>query len=250
MNSKTLYILPNALTTLNLFAGFLSVIYSIQNHFVVAAYAIIVAAFFDLLDGRIARLTKSTSAFGAEYDSLCDLVSFGIAPSLLLYQLSLHQIGRFGWLSCFFLVACGAIRLARFNVKEEPEGSKHFRGLPIPLAAGIVASAVLAYHKLTMDFALQLNTAIPSLILCFLLGVVMISNIKYRNFKDVDFKKKWPARYLAFFILLIIAISYSPEIMLFCFFLLYTILGIVFGALHTGKKILQNKTKPTTTECH
>lgn len=244
MNSKTLYILPNALTTLNLFAGFLSIIYSIQGNFVIAAYAIIAAAFFDLLDGRVARLTKSTSAFGAEYDSICDMASFGIAPSLLLYQLSLHQLGRIGWLSCFFLVACGAIRLARFNVKEETEETKHyFQGLPIPLSAGIIASAVLAYYKMNADFFINFNIAIPSLILCFILGLVMISNIKYRNFKDLDLKKKWPARYLAFFILLIIVISYSPEFMFFFFFLLYTFLGIILGAMSTGKKILKYKPK-------
>lgn len=242
MKSKTLYILPNALTTLNLFAGFVSVIYSIQNDFIIAAYAIVIAAFFDLLDGRLARLTNSTSAFGAEYDSLCDLVSFGLAPSLLLYQFSLFQIGRIGWLSCFFFVACGAIRLARFNVQPEQEESKHhFQGLPIPLAAGIIASAVLTYHKLNVDFLINFNIILPSLILCFMLGLVMISNIKYRNFKDLDLKKKWPARYLAFFILLIILISYSPELMLFGFFFLYTLLGIVLGAMHTGKKILKHK---------
>lgn len=244
MKSKTLYILPNALTTLNLFAGFISIIYSIQNNFVIAAYAIIVAAFFDLLDGRVARLTKSTSAFGAEYDSLADLISFGLAPSLLLYQLSLNQMGRIGWLSCFFFVACGAIRLARFNVQDEQEELEHhFRGLPIPLAAGIVASAVLTYHKMNADFLLRFNIMIPSLILCFVLGLVMLSNIKYRNFKDLDLKKRWPARYLAFFLLLIILISYSPEFMLFFFFLLYTVLGIILGAMKKGKKILQHKSK-------
>ncbi|MBE8221355.1 MAG: CDP-diacylglycerol--serine O-phosphatidyltransferase [Bdellovibrionales bacterium] len=248
MNSKTLYILPNSLTTLNLFAGFLSVIYSIQGNFIIAAYAIIAAAFFDLLDGRVARLTKSSSAFGAEYDSLCDLVSFGMAPSLLLYQISLHQLGRIGWLSCFFLVACGAIRLARFNVKKETdEHDRHFQGLPIPLAAGIIASAILAYHKVSTDFLLNFDIVMPSLALCFVLGIVMISNIKYRNFKDLDLKKRRPARYLAFFILLIIVIGYSPELMFFFFFLLYTILGIIFGAMNTGKKILNHKSKKQIT---
>lgn len=237
MRLKTLYILPNALTTLNLFAGFVSIIYSIQFNFVIAAYAIVLAAFFDLLDGRVARMTKSTSAFGAEYDSLCDLVSFGLAPALLLYQMALHPLGRFGWLSAFFFLACGAIRLARFNVQGATEElDQHFQGLPIPLAAGIIASAVLTYQKIPFNFKLY----IPALILCFVLGLIMVSNIKYRNFKNLSLKKRWPSYYLSFFVLLIISISYLPEISLFIFFLFYTLLGIVLGFVRKSKQIINH----------
>src|SRR5471030_2470512 len=138
------YILPNLLTTGNMFFGFYSMIQSLSGNFTMAAYAIIWAAVFDTLDGRVARLTRSTSKFGMEYDSLSDLVSFGVAPAILLYQWALKPFDRLGWLACFLFLACGALRLARFNVQVASIEKKYFQGLPIPMAAGIVATSVMA----------------------------------------------------------------------------------------------------------
>ena len=128
-----IYILPNLMTTANLFCGFFSIIHSIKGDFKYASIAIVVAAIFDMLDGRLARLTRATSKFGAEYDSLCDLVSFGLAPGLLLYLWALSPFGRLGWIACFLMVACGALRLARFNVQAGVVEKNYFQGLPIPM---------------------------------------------------------------------------------------------------------------------
>ncbi len=148
-----IYVLPNLLTTMNMFFGFFAIIYSINGNFIYAAYAIVAAAVFDSLDGRVARATNSMSRFGAEYDSLSDLVSFGVAPSIMLYLWSLEPFGRVGWLACFFYVACGALRLARFNVQSGSVEKAYFQGLPIPMAAGIAASSVLAFEDLELDAA-------------------------------------------------------------------------------------------------
>ena len=177
-----IYILPNLMTTGNLFSGFFAVIQSIKGNYLYAAYAIVVAAIFDQLDGRLARLTRSTSKFGAEYDSLCDLVSFGMAPGVMLFLWALQPFGRLGWMACFLFVACGALRLARFNVQANVVEKNYFQGLPIPMAAGIVASSVLAFQ----DLELEAFGNPWLLIMTTLLALVMVSNFRYRSFKDLD----------------------------------------------------------------
>src|SRR5688500_11117724 len=137
------YILPNLLTTGNLFFGFFAIMKALQGEFFWAGSAIIIAAVFDMLDGRVARLTKGTSEFGVQYDSLCDLVSFGAAPAIMMFQYGLNAFGRFGWVLCFLFMACGALRLARFNVQSSiGKASGDFTGLPIPMAAAVVATYV------------------------------------------------------------------------------------------------------------
>ncbi len=231
-----IYVLPNLVTTMNMFFGFFGIIRAVRGDYTVAAYAIVAAAVFDLLDGRVARITKTESPFGAQYDSLCDLVSFGISPALLLFLWSLQPFGRIGWLACFFYAACGALRLARFNVyaimtdndeiETEAESKSYFFGLPIPMAAGIVASAVMAFKDQEID-----PTGSPVILaITVLTGIAMVSNFPYRSFKDVDLKRSLPFVYLVLGVATLAFVAIRPEITLFFLFVSYAFLGLVVGA--------------------
>ncbi len=230
-----IYVLPNLITTANMFFGFFAIIRAIRGEYTIAAYALVAAAVFDLLDGRVARLTKSESSFGAQYDSLCDLVSFGIAPGLLLFLWALQPYGRIGWLACFFYVACGALRLARFNVyenmkqmtdyKNDDEDSAFFYGLPIPMAAGIVASAIIAFK----DLGLEASKSPIILAATIIAGISMVSNFPYRSFKDVDLRKSLPFHYLVTGVGIMVFVAIKPEITLFILFVSYASLGLLSG---------------------
>lgn len=237
-----IYVLPNLVTTGNIFFGFYAIIHAIKGEFQTAAYAIVAASIFDLLDGRLARLTRSTSKFGAEYDSLCDLASFGMAPAILLHQWALQPFGRLGWLACFLFATCGALRLARFNVQANVVEKNYFQGLPIPMAAGIVASSVLAFN----DLGLEASGNIGLLLMTYLLAFVMVSTFKYRSFKDLDLKERLPFRYLVLGVALIVVVAYRPEVNLFILFLTYAVLGAIFGIMGIGrnKKIKNNAYLP------
>lgn len=226
-----IYVLPNLLTTMNMFSGFLAIVYAIKGEFVIAAYAIVAAAIFDQLDGRVARLTHSMSKFGAEYDSLCDLVSFGVAPSVLLYLWALQPFGRIGWLASFLFTACGALRLARFNVQATIIEKAYFQGLPIPMAAGIVASSVLAFT----DLGIEPQGHWGLLAMTALLSLVMVSTFRYRSFKDIDLKERLPFTYLVAGVAILALIAIRPEVTLFILFLTYAVLGAVVGILRLGK---------------
>ncbi len=226
-----LYILPNLLTTTSMFFGYFGIISSINGLFTYSAYAIVAAAIFDQLDGRVARITGSTSSFGAQYDSLSDLISFGVSPALLLYLWALQPFGRVGWLASFIYVACTALRLARFNVQSVTVERKDFQGLPSPMAAGIVASSVLAFQDLQIEAARHWGL----LTMAFLAAFVMVSNFKYRSFKDLDFRKQVPFRYLVLGVLIIVLVASRPELMLFILFVTYGALGLVFGLFRFEK---------------
>lgn len=228
-----IYVLPNLITTGNLLCGFFAAVAAIKGEFLHAAYAIVAASFFDTLDGRLARLTRSTSKFGAEYDSLCDLVSFGMAPALLMYQWALQPFGRLGWVVCFLFCACGALRLARFNVQANVVEKNYFQGLPIPMAAGIVASSVLAFD----DLMLEANGNLWLLLMTILLAFVMVSTFRYRSFKDLDLKERLPFSYLVFGVGVLVIVALRPEVMLFVLFLSYATLGAVFGIFRLGKHV-------------
>lgn len=226
-----IYILPNLVTTCNMFCGFFAMIYTLKQNYTYAAYAIVVAAIFDLLDGRLARLTRSTSKFGAEYDSLCDVVSFGVAPGLLMFHWALQPFGRLGWMACFLFVTCGAIRLARFNVQVNIIEKNYFQGLPIPMAGGIVASSVLAFNEL--DWNPWANVLLLGMTM--LLAFVMVSNFRYRSFKDLDLKERMPFHYLIFGVSILFVVLLHPQVMIFVLFFAYAVLGAVFGVFKLGK---------------
>jgi len=229
--SMHIYLLPNLMTTGNLFFGFYSIILSLKGNFEYAAYAIVAAAIFDLLDGRLARLTRSTSKFGAEYDSLCDLVSFGMAPAFMMYLWALAPLGRIGWIASFLFLTCGALRLARFNVQANVIEKAYFQGLPIPMAAGIVASSILAFS----DLGWESRGSKLLLLMTILLAGVMISNFRYRSFKDLDLKQRLPFHYLVVGVLILSIVAYHPEVHLFLLFMSYAILGAVFGVMGWGR---------------
>jgi CDP-diacylglycerol--serine O-phosphatidyltransferase len=228
-----IYVLPNLMTTGNLFCGFFAIVQALKANYLFAAYAIVAAAVFDQLDGRLARLTRSTSKFGAEYDSLCDLVSFGVAPGIMLFQWALNPFGRLGWIACFLYVTCGALRLARFNVQANIVEKNYFQGLPIPMAAGIVASSILAFQ----DLELEALGNVGLLVMTILLALVMVSNFRYRSFKDLDLKERLPFRYLILGVGVIVVVALRPEVMLFVLFISYAILGAVFGVFKLGKNV-------------
>ncbi|MCS6838051.1 MAG: CDP-diacylglycerol--serine O-phosphatidyltransferase [Bdellovibrionaceae bacterium] len=241
--SIRIYLLPNLLTTGNIFCGFYSVILSIKGLFEWAAYAIVAASVFDMLDGRLARITRSTSKFGAEYDSMSDLVSFGFAPSLLLYLWALEPFGRLGWLSAFFFLACAALRLARFNVQSHVIEKAYFQGLPSPMAAGIIASSVLAFDSL--DIPSQGSYLL--LFMTLFLGVLMISTFRYRSFKDLDLKQRLPFKYLVAGVFIIAVVAYRPEVNLFLLFMTYAVLGAFFGVMGWGRtRLKRNPYLPKT----
>ena len=244
-----IYILPNLMTVANLFCGFISIIFSIQSEFKSAAIAVVIAAVFDQLDGRLARLTHATSKFGAELDSLCDLVSFGLAPALLMYLWALNPYGRVGMMASFLFVACGALRLARFNVQVGVVEKNYFQGLPIPMAAGILTSSYLAFDELEWSPDFWRGWLLFAMVV--VMAFVMVSNFRYRSFKDLDLKERLAFKYLVAGLVVLVAVALNPEIMLFVLFLTYGTLGAVFGVLQLGKKrklMKANAYAPESTE--
>jgi CDP-diacylglycerol---serine O-phosphatidyltransferase len=221
---RGIYILPNAFTSLNLFCGFISIVSAIDGRFEFAASAILVAVVFDSLDGKIARATNTTSQFGIEYDSLSDLVSFGLAPSLLMYMWVLKPMGRVGWLAAFLFTTCGALRLARFNTMAEETPSAHFLGLPIPAAAGMVCAAVLFCSKYSIP-----ATDMPVIFLLgiYFLSFLMVSTIKYESFKKAELFKKMKFNVLVGLILIFVMIAQKPQLFLFSLGLIYVTSGPV-----------------------
>jgi CDP-diacylglycerol--serine O-phosphatidyltransferase len=217
------HILPSVLTTANLFFGFYGIIAALREEFYHAAIAILVAVVFDGLDGKVARLTKTTSNFGVEYDSLADLLSFGVAPSLILYLWALEPVGRFGWIAAFIFLICGALRLARFNVQVGQSAGFHFTGLPIPAAAGMVASLIL----LSKDF-MSFAEPKPLIILGVACGLafLMVSNIKYRSFKNLRLKGR-PPNWLIVLAIPLLALILKPELLIFVLFVVYIVSGPV-----------------------
>ncbi len=211
------------LTICSLFSGFYSIISAINGHFFAAAIAIVVAAVFDGLDGRVARMTRSTSTFGMELDSLCDMVSFGVAPGLLAYLWALTPYGRYGWLAAFLYVATTALRLARFNSQTVASPSHDFTGLPCPAAAGMIATAVMfSTHVFKTTDTVQ---HISLLILVYLLSYLMVSTHRYLSFKHTEIAKEKRFQLIVGMILLMILLASEPPITLFVTALLYILSG-------------------------
>jgi CDP-diacylglycerol--serine O-phosphatidyltransferase len=219
---KGVYILPTLFTTGNLFCGFWAIISVFQEKFLYAAIAILLASIFDVLDGKVARLSGATTRFGVQYDSLADLLSFGIAPALLAFTWALRPYGRLGWLAAFFFVFCGALRLARFNVMSASGETKYFKGLPIPVAALTIALTILLYLRLIET---EWVKDIVILVMIYVLAFLMVSNIRYASFKELNLSKRKPFSIFIFVVLSMIIIAKEPIIVLFGFVLFYVFSG-------------------------
>ncbi|ROQ92338.1 CDP-diacylglycerol--serine O-phosphatidyltransferase [Desulfosoma caldarium] len=240
------YVVPNLFTTANLFAGFYGIVSSINGHYENAAIAILVSCVFDILDGKIARLTKATSRFGVEYDSLADLVAFGVGPGLLMHLWALKPFGRLGWLAAFLFVACGALRLARFNVQAGTGSKKYFTGLPIPGAACMVATTVLFLLKIKgSDFS---PVHIVFLLETYGLGFLMVSSIPYDSFKELEVVKGRPLPVLFVLVLLVTVVAAQPYMMLFILFTVYVLSGPVRYVYRKVKRVKTAENGPSAHE--
>ncbi len=218
------YLLPNLITTGSLFGGFYAIVAAINGNFEAAAIAILISLVLDGLDGRLARLTQTTSGFGLQYDSLSDLVAFGVAPALLVYLWALKPYGRFGWVAAFLFVVCGALRLARFNVQTGSIDPRYFNGLPIPAAATFVATGILFYHNLG-DWAPTRH--IYTLVMIYLLSFLMVSNLKFFSFKKPELFKRHPFQTLVALVLIFVVVATEPYIMGFVLSALYVASGVL-----------------------
>lgn len=216
---KGVYILPNLFTTAGLFLGVYAVIASSRGDFLVAAVSIVIAHLCDGLDGRIARLTNTTSQFGVEYDSLADLVAFGVAPGILAYRWALEPWGAWGWLAVSMFVACGALRLARFNVQSGHAEKRTFVGLPIPAAADMIAATVLLYYFFGGQGST--NKHLVLLLLVYGLALLMVSNVRYYSFKDIDLRARMPFYAVVGMIVLAMFVVAQPQILFFLGVLVY-----------------------------
>jgi len=236
---KGVYILPNLFTTGGLFAGFYSVIASLHGDFQIAALAILLAQVFDILDGRVARLTRTTSRFGIEYDSLSDLVAFGVAPGILVYCWALEPWHTWGWLAASLYVTCGALRLARFNVQYDNVEKRHFVGLPIPAAADVVASTVLLYYYFGGEGATHKHLIV--LLVIYALGGLMVSNIKYFSFKEVNIHKRQPFWLLVAGIFLLKLLIAEPQLFVFTGATLFAASGPARAVLVRARWLLRGR---------
>ncbi|HEY9072725.1 MAG TPA: CDP-diacylglycerol--serine O-phosphatidyltransferase [Desulfobaccales bacterium] len=219
---RGVFLLPNLITSGSLFAGFYAIIAAIDGRFYTAAWAIFIALVLDGLDGRIARLTKTTSGFGVQYDSLADLVSFGVAPSLLVYLWALKPYHQFGWVAAFLFIVCGALRLARFNVQQGSMDPRYFNGLPIPAAAMMIATSIAFYYEIG-EWAPQKHIYILATI--YLLSFLMVSNVKYVSFKKVELFRRHPFHTLVGLVLVCVVIAANPDIMGFLVMVIYVASG-------------------------
>src|SRR5262245_19222882 len=233
---RGVYILPNLFTTAGLFAGFYGIIATFNQEYRQAAIMILVSQLCDALDGRVARLTHSTSSFGIQYDSLADLVPFGVSPGILVYTWALQPWGRWGWLAATLYVTCGALRLARFNVQIASVEKRHFVGLPIPGAADVIAVTVLLYYYFGGEG--ETNKHISMLLVIFAMAGLMVSEIRYYSFKEIRFHHRHPFSVLLGMILLIALLIGAPEPTLFVGIMSYALSGpaVLLARLATGRR--------------
>ena len=232
--SRGVYILPNAFTTANLFAGFYAIVQAMAGRFDVAAIAIFVAMVLDSLDGRVARLTNTQSAFGEQYDSMSDMVSFGAAPALVVYEWSLRGMGKLGWLAAFVYVAGAALRLARFNANIGVVDKRYFQGLPSPAAAALVAGLVwIATDLRETRWIDATGRDLHWLAWAFTVyaGVTMVSNAPFYSFKTIDLKRSVPYMAVPLIVLAFVLVSSDPPTVLFLLFLVYAVHGYVLWFL-------------------
>lgn len=230
---RGIYLLPNLLTTAALFAGFYSIVAAVDGSFQRAGAAIFVAMVLDSLDGRVARLTKTSSQFGKEYDSLSDMVSFGLAPAIVVYQWGVARLtewnvtwGRVGWLVAFLFAVAAALRLARFNSQIATYDKRWFVGLPSPSAAGVVAAFVWLSSKLGID---GLGGLAGAFIVTAVAGALMVSNFRYYSFKEINFGRRIPFTWMLAIPLVFMVISIDPPLVFLLMFGAYALSGPVYG---------------------
>ena len=228
-----------------MFCGFYAVVAAMQGKFEAAAVAVFIAMILDGLDGRVARMTNTQSEFGAQYDSLADLISFGVAPGLVMYQWALVHLqaygtawGKAGWLVAFIDVACAALRLARFNTQIGKVDKRFFVGLPSPAAAALVVGMVWVFHDLEV---LGRNVQMPALFLTFAAGLLMVSNISFYSFKDFDLRNRVPFVAVLAIVLLFALTTIDPPKVLFGVFLLYALSGPLLWAWRRYRKLQRRK---------
>lgn len=231
---RGIYLLPNLFTTGALFAGFYAIVQAMNGAYEQAAVAVFVAMVLDGLDGRVARMTKTQSAFGAEYDSLSDMVSFGAAPALIVYEWALRGMGKFGWMAAFLYCAGAALRLARFNTTLEVVDKRYFQGLPSPAAAALVAGFIWVMGDLGVAGP---NVAWLAAPLTIFAGVTMVTSVKFYSFKDINLRKSVPFVVVAAFALALALVSSYPPGWLFGFFLVYALSGYVLAVLPKKKTV-------------
>ncbi len=235
---KGIYVLPNLFTLAALFGGFYAVVMAMNNRFDLAAVGIFCAMVLDSLDGRVARMTNTQSAFGEQMDSLSDMVSFGAAPALIAYEWALRDLGRWGWISAFVYCACAALRLARFNVNTGVVDKRYFQGLPSPAAAALVAGFIWVVTdsgiKGTDDL---LGISIPWMVFALALyaGLTMVTNVPFYSFKDVSMKRSVPFAVIVLIALGIAVINIDPPIVLFSLFVFYGLSGYVIYVWRRAK---------------
>ncbi len=222
---RGIYLLPNLLTTGALFAGFYAIVAAGNRQFEAAAVAIFIAAILDGMDGRIARLTNTQTEFGVQYDSLSDMISFGLTPALVMYEWSLSSMGKVGWLAAFVYAAAAALRLARFNTQVGSADKRYFQGLPSPAAAGLLAGLVWLGSR--YEFNLFIVTHGFTLFLTVAAGLLMVSNVRYNSFKTLDLRGKVPFVTILIIVLIFVFISIEPPLVLFGLLLLYAVSGPV-----------------------
>lgn len=224
LRQKGIYIIPNLFTSGNIFCGVFALISALHAEYLTAAISILIASIFDALDGKLARLTNTTSRFGVEYDSLSDLVSFAVAPGLLVYAWALQTYGRLGWMALFLFVICGALRLARFNVQVSGPENNDFIGLPTPAAAILLAAIILFDgHVIALREDIR---PILMLTVTYVLAFLMVSNLPYRSFKKLNLRDRKPFNVLVGFVLFFVVLITAPQVMLFSIITLYVLSGI------------------------
>ena len=238
---RGIYILPNLFTTGALFAGFYAIVQAMNGAYEQAAVAVFIAMVLDGLDGRVARMTKTQSAFGAEYDSLADMVSFGAAPALIVYEWALRGMGKFGWMAAFLYCAGAALRLARFNTTLEVVDKRYFQGLPSPAAAALVVGFIWVMGDLGVTGPDVAWLAAP---LTIFAGVTMVTSVKFYSFKDINLRKSVPFVVVAAFALALALISSYPPGWLFGFFLVYALSGYVMTVLPKKKLVRAQRLQP------
>jgi len=237
IQSRGIYLLPNLLTTAALFSAFYAIIATTKGQFEIAAMAIFIAMVADALDGRVARMTNTQTAFGAEYDSLSDLAAFGVAPSLLIYSWSLSSLGKIGWLVAFLYTAATALRLARFNTQVHHEDKNYSQGLACTPAAGVIAGLVWLVCSFELDGHL---IAIPVAVIATIVAGFMVSTIRYNSFKQINWKERVPFFVVVLLVLIIATIATDPPHMLFAIFFIYAFSGPVM-TLWQIRKVRKSK---------